>query len=193
MANIPLTFKTVTEIVGIEGVGIIVLVDKDEKRQLSLMCDKDTLQQFKLRHPHVKQKKEMLPEVLWQIIRYYSAENYEVIINSLIEGEYRAILYNTDSLDLHSLRGTDAILLALIAHLPIYVDERLMQLQSMPYDQTSMSMALPVNVLTKELLQDALERAVHDENYELAAALKAELERRKGVKGLEKENPDTER
>ena len=178
MANIPLTFKTVTEIVGIEGVGIIVLVDKEEQRQLSLICDKDTLQQFKLRHPHAKHKKPMLPEVLWQIIRYYSAESYEVIINSLIEGEYRAILYNTDSLDLHSLRATDAVLLTLIAKLPIYIDERLMRLQSMPYNQTSMSMALPVNVLTKELLRDALEKAINDENYELAAALKTELERR---------------
>ena len=34
MANIEVTFKSVSEIVGIEGIGLVILVDKEEKRQL---------------------------------------------------------------------------------------------------------------------------------------------------------------
>ena len=57
-----------------------------------------------------------------------------------------------------------------------------MNRQSLPYNQASPSMALPVNVLTIEMLEEALNKAIKDENYELASTLKMEIERRKNVK-----------
>ena len=74
------------------------------------------------------------------------------------------------------------MLLSVIAKLPIFVDEVLMNRQSLPYNQASPSMALPVNVLTIEMLEEALNKAIKDENYELASTLKMEIERRKNVK-----------
>jgi len=182
MANIEVTFKSVSEIVGIEGIGLVILVDKEEKRQLSLLCDKDTLRQFEQRLPFSKKPKNTLPEVLWDVVRYYTEDHFEVIINTLIDGEYRAMLYNVDSLDIKSVRAIDAVLLSVIAKLPIFVDEVLMNRQSLPYNQASPSMALPVNVLTIEMLEEALNKAIKDENYELASTLKMEIERRKNVK-----------
>ena len=182
MANIEVTFKSVLEIVGIEGIGLVILVDKEEKRQLSLLCDKDTLRQFEQRLPFSKKPKNTLPEVLWDVVRYYTEDHFEVIINTLIDGEYRAMLYNVDSLDIKSVRAIDAVLLSVIAKLPIFVDEVLMNRQSLPYNQASPSMALPVNVLTIEMLEEALHKAIKDENYELASTLKMEIERRKNVK-----------
>jgi hypothetical protein len=182
MANIEVTFKSVSEIVGIEGIGLVILVDKEEKRQLSLLCDKDTLRQFEQRLPFSKKPKNTLPEVLWDVVRYYTEDHFEVIINTLIDGEYRAMLYNVDSLDIKSVRAIDAVLLSVIAKLPIFVDEVLMNRQSLPYNQASPSMALPVNVLTIEMLEEALHKAIKDENYELASTLKMEIERRKNVK-----------
>ena len=52
----------------------------------------------------------------------------------------------------------------------------------MPFNKDSKSMALPVNTLSEEMLGEALTKAVDNENYELAAALNQEIERRKKLK-----------
>ena len=63
MGLVKLRFKSVSEIVGNDDVGLLVLVTEDERRQLTIVCDKSMVYQFGLRTANVPVKNKLLPEV----------------------------------------------------------------------------------------------------------------------------------
>ena len=52
MNKIPLFFQGISQIVGEEKMGLLILVDKEEQRQLTIPCEEEMLRQFDLRLPH---------------------------------------------------------------------------------------------------------------------------------------------
>ena len=52
MNKIPLRFKSISQIVGNEKLGLLILVDSEERRQLAIPCDEFMLHQL----PSVKMK-----------------------------------------------------------------------------------------------------------------------------------------
>lgn len=179
MEKIRLKFKRVSEIVGSEEIGLLILTDEDEQRQLAIPCDKAMLREFGLRLGHAQVVGRLLPEVLWHVIAMQTDLQFEVLITGIIEGQYRALLMNTETLDPVAIRISDAVLLAYIAHLPISIDADLMAKQSVPYDSEARGVAIPVNTISTDMLEDALAKAVEEEKYELASHLRDELRRRK--------------
>ena len=178
MNRVRLIFKSVTEIVGSDDVGLLILVDEQQQRQLTIPCDRNMLYQFSLRVQKVPITNRMLPEVLWQVIRSQTTLHFEILINDLIEGQYRAVLYNVETLEPILIRISDAMLLAHVSDIPIYIDEKLMKKQSVKYVHNAQGMSIPVNTLTDEMLKKALNKAVEDEHYELASLLRDEMKRR---------------
>ena len=181
-SKLRLIFKNVSEIVGNEEIGLLVLTDEAEKRQLTIPCDKAMLIQFGIRLNHLPITGKLLPEVLWQIIDMQTNFRYEIIIDDIVNGKYRALLYNIDTLEPIVLRASDAVLFSYISKTPIYIETSLMEKQSVPYNSLSSGISLPVNVLEDEMLKEALNRAIKDENYELASHLRDEIQRRKDKK-----------
>ena len=54
-----------------------------------------------------------------------------------------------------------------------------MQRQCFPFDEkTQTQLAIPINTMDVKHLKSALEKAVDDENYELASHLRDEIKRR---------------
>jgi protein-arginine kinase activator protein McsA len=53
-----------------------------------------------------------------------------------------------------------------------------MMRQSVPFREDARGMSIPVNSISEEMLQQALDRAVSEENYELASYLRDEMKRR---------------
>ena len=178
MNRVRLIFKSVTEIVGSDDVGLLILVDEQQQRQLTIPCDRNMLYQFSLRVQKVPITNRMLPEVLWQVIRSQTTLHFEILINDLIEGQYRAVLYNVETLEPILIRISDAMLLAYVSDILIYIDEKLMKKQSVKYVHNAQGMSIPVNTLTDEMLKKALNKAVEDEHYELASQLRDEMKRR---------------
>lgn len=178
MNKVRLIFKSVTEIVGSDDVGLLILVDEQQQRQLTIPCDRNMLYQFSLRVQKVPITNRMLPEVLWQVIRSQTTMRFEILINDLIEGQYRAVLYNVETLEPILIRISDAMLLAYLSDIPIYIDEKLMKKQSVKYVHNAQGMSIPVNTLTDEMLKKALKKAIEDEHYELASLLRDEMKRR---------------
>ena len=176
MSNIQLTFHGISTILEGQDIGLLLLVDEQSNQQISVICTTEKLKEFRFYTPNT------LLNVLWSVIRSYEDSNFEVVINTLIDGEYKAYLYNSTTLDFYSISAVDGVLLSIIAKIPIFIDEHLMKRQSMPFNKDSKSMALPVNTLSEEMLGEALTKAVDNENYELAAALNQEIERRKKLK-----------
>lgn len=178
-----LKFKSVSEIVGTDDVGLLLLVTEDEQRQLSIVCDKAMIYQFGLRLSHTPVTEKLLPEVLWTVVKRHTELDFQVIINDLVDGQYRTLLYEPHILQAIPIRASDGVLLAKMADLPIYIEERLLLRQSVPHDEQSRGVAVPVNVISDEMLVAALHKAVDEENYEQASQLRDEL-RRRGKDGL---------
>ena len=110
MSLVKLRFKSVSEIVGNDDVGLLVLVTEDEHRQLTIVCDKSMVYQFGLRTANVPVKNKLLPEVLWQIVCRNVQTPFKVVINDLVDGQYKTLLYNTDILQAYPVRASDGML-----------------------------------------------------------------------------------
>lgn len=191
MKRVRLNFKGVSEIVGTEEVGLLILLDEGEQNQLSITCDRLMLEQFMVRMSHVPVSDKMLPEILWQTIRTIGNFHFEIIVNDIVDGQYKVFLRNVDTRDEIYMRASDAVLLSYISDVPIYIDARLMSQQSVPYRKEAKGLSLPVNSLTDEMIVSALDKAIHNEDYELASSLRDEIQRRKKQKGDTDEGKDT--
>lgn len=168
----------IAEIMGNPEVGVISLVDEAEKKMLAIVCDIQIKQELHLRLSRNKVCKTMLPEILVNILQNQVGYNFELVINDIIDGEYKAMLVNTDTAQPLSMRASDAVLLHVISKAPLYFTRQLMQRQAVPYVAGSPSMALPFNVLTDKMLREAMDYAVKHENYEMASKFRDELKKR---------------
>lgn len=179
MNKIRLVLKGVSEIVGDDNLGLLILTDVAQTRQLSIICDKQMEYQFGLRMSKAPVANIMLPEVMAQVISRQTTLNIEMQIYDIVDGQYQASLVNNDTLQTVPIRASDAILFSFVSHCPLYIDERLMMRQSVPYSTNSPGMAIPVNSISNSMLQSALKKAIQEENYELASHLHEEMQRRK--------------
>lgn len=178
-----LVFKSISEIVGGNGMAVIILTDQEEKRAISLVCDNVMKSQIGLRSAANGIVPSLLPEVMLSLLKDVTdVGRYEINIHSIIDGEYRTTIMNLDTLDLHKIRLSDAVLLSIISRIPIFIDDQLMYRQSSAYDGRTDRMSIPINTLDKASLEEELRKAVHTEDYRLASQIKDELKRR------EKEN-----
>ena len=53
----------------------------------------------------------------------------------------------------------------------------------MEYHKEATGVSIPLNTISDEMLQNALQKAVEEEKYELASHLRDEINRRKNNKG----------
>lgn len=173
-----LIFKGVSEIVGTEDLGLLILTDEANERQITIVCDKAMAVQLELRIKKIPITRIMLPEVLCRMLKNNGGLDYELLIDNIIDGQYRTILYDKETMDTLLIRASDAVLLSIVANIPLYIEAGLMRRQSVMYNENAKGVSLPVNTISDEMLQAALDKAIADENYELASHLRDEKKRR---------------
>lgn len=160
-------------------ISLFVLTNVAKTHQVAIICDPSMVKEFDLRHSPIAYTDDLLPEVLCKLFPAFNSESYEVLINSISYGNYKAFIIHKETLEMTPIRVSEALLLAQIAKLEIFIEEVLFMRQGTKYNATDPRMSLPLNALSMDMLQDALELAVADENYELASNLRDEIERRK--------------
>lgn len=168
-----LRFENVQQVVGGDGMAVIILTDGERKRALSVVCDEPMSQQLQMRMANPKACRTMLPETLVSLL----PESYEMLICGLFEGQYQVMLMNSIG-DSVRLRMSDAVLLSLISDIPLYIEDNLMERQCFPFDERAQKIAIPINTMDLSRLQSALADAVENENYELASQLRDEINKR---------------
>lgn len=178
MSKVQLIYKGVSQIVGGPELGLLILSDLTHTRQIAVVCDKRMEFELSLRTSGKADTDRLLPEVLCSVNPLMTSEHYEILFNSIIDGQYKSLLVNKDDLTLTPIRASDAVLLAHVAKLNIFMEEHLFKRQSVDFSKNENKMALPVNALSLEMLHHALEKAIDDENYELASMLRDELKKR---------------
>lgn len=168
-----LRFENIQQVVGGDGLAIIMLTDMERKKGLSVICDEAMAQQLQMRVHNPEGCRNMLPETLVSLLPL----SYEMLICGLFEGQYQVMLMDELG-DSVRIRMSDAILLSVISHIPLYIENGLMERQSFHFDESSQSVAIPINTMDLDRLKTALSHAIDNENYELASQLRDEIKRR---------------
>lgn len=87
--RVRLIFKSVSEIVGTKNIGLLVLTDSAEMRQVVLPCDERTLQAFAMRIKRTPTVDKLLPEVLTNVVQWQTELRLEVHIDRLLRANIR--------------------------------------------------------------------------------------------------------
>lgn len=180
MERISLRYRSLSEIVGsADGMSIITLTDESEERALNIICDKIMAAQLQLRSEQVAICKSLLPEVLTAMLQeYVDLKDLEITVYDIRDGQYLVSLMNSDNYFIRQIRMSDAILLHVISNIPISIDKKLMQAQSVPFRPNVERVSIPINVLETDKLREELGKAVEEEDYRLASYINEELKRR---------------
>ena len=175
MKRVRLQFESIQQIIGAEALSVILLADEEHRRVLSVVCDELASKQIVMRLHNKGLCKTMLPEALVQMFD----SKHEIMIYGVHDGQYQVVLADT-LYNYHArLRMSDAILLTLIdPNIPLYIEENLMERQSVPYNDQAHGIAIPINTMSRSHLAEAMQRAIDEENYELASQLRDEIKSR---------------
>lgn len=181
MARVLLKFKSICRISGKDDRGLLILVDSASERQLAVPCDHHTIEEFLRRLDQKTNTSQLLPEAIWAVLRQQVDMGLEILIDGLQPtGDYSALLIHEHTLASHPIDIREGILLSLASkgEVPIFVEENFYRRQSTLFNANQVSISVPLDVMSPKTLQEALQRALDDENYELASILRDELKRR---------------
>ncbi len=193
MDKVRLIIKGVSEIMGNEKIGLIFLTDNMFERQISIVCDWDTAQEINIRLKRKIDKSTSLPEVMAKMIaaRTKYEPEYSIYITGIESEQYKTYIIGEDTGEMHKIKASDATLLSLVMNIPIYIDKTLMQKQSISNKSRQDRATIPINVVKSSILEETLERAINEEDYETASKIHSELERRKREKNGNGNDTDT--
>ncbi len=163
------------------GMGILLLGDLEETRTLAIACDDCTYNFFYLHYCGEYQEitSRAIPRVLWGILKEKGPCNFEIDIKDLVDGEYDTDLVSLDTGKRYPMRVTDALFLAHIGELPIYINDDLLAPASGPEEFQVNSVASILKLIETPLLEEMLESVLEREDYEMASKIRDELNARK--------------
>ena len=187
MKRTRLIFNGISGIVGTDKVCLVVMTDETESRQITIVCDSNAEYQLGVRVGRSMPTDRFLPEVLLKLIDDKTRASLEMVIDDVVDGQYSVTLHNVNTGDSFPLRASDAVLLSYISEIPLYMEEKLMDRQSVAYRKNAKGMSIPINAISGDMLDKAMQKAIKEENYELASLLRDELQRRKNdIENIEK-------
>lgn len=180
MREVGLRFGSISTIVGNSEMGIISLLTYDGSRQISIPCDIHILYQFSLRFSQSNMVSRLIPEIMFQMVRNTDGFRSEIHFRGITKGVYDVVLIDYANSNLYPMFAPEAVLLSYISNgdIPMLMDADLFQLQSTPASAGN-GISIPLNALAPDMLNKELEKAIKEENYELASHLRDEIKRRK--------------
>ena len=174
-------FNRLGTISGNDNFGLVTLTDMSESAGISFVCDDMSMRQIGLRLSGNGECGRMLPEVLLGIVRgAFDVTGFRIVVNALVDGEYKAKLITVANYGGIDIRLSDAVVLSLASEIPIYIDSVLFLQQAVPFDRHSERLSIPINSLPKARLEKELQKAIDQEDYRLASNINEELKRRGG-------------
>lgn len=174
------------------GVYALVLQEENGSRRMAIVIGYPEAQAIECHLQDVSTPRPLTHNMFLNLLSGFNIELVEVYIHKLDNGIFAADLVcrgpNGDIITVDS-RSSDAISLAIRSGAPIYTSEQLLSDSQRPnasrtYDRPEAHKEPRRSgyaAISEEALKKAMEKAVNDENYEKAAEIKRELERRRGM------------
>lgn len=173
----------------------LILAEESGKKRIPIMIGAFEAQAIALHLEELKPPRPLTHDLFLSFSRAYGVELKEVLINKLEEGIFYSELvffHNDDTVRIDS-RTSDAVALALRFKCPIYTTIEILEKAGIILEDKAIeekgiedeSSAGGDTMESKPLseLEDMLEKAVTDEDYETASQIRDELKRRQDSEG----------
>ena len=168
----------------------MVLGEIEGNRRLPIIIGAFEAQAIALELENIQPPRPMTHDLLRDLFETVGAEILDVVIDELREGTFFAKIRFVHTGDEGQLdaRPSDAVAVAVRVGAPIYVAPSVLEEAGIPTEEEGGS-ALAATEVEEEpgppksrlkQVEDQLEKAITDENYELAAKLRDEIQRMKG-------------
>lgn len=161
----------------------VVLGEKNGRRKLPIVIGAYEAQAIVVQLENLKPNRPLTHDLFINSIeKFNNIELDHVIINNLVEGVFYSILVfeqNGKLVEVDS-RASDAIAIAMRAGCPIYTYDFIMKEAGVIFedDEDEQSEA-PSPEVSIETLEEHLQQAIDAENYEVAAKIRDEINKRK--------------
>ena len=193
--------KVSLEIMGITysesstGAYVLILGDKHSQRRLPIVIGGAEAESIAVGIENHKSSRPHTHDLFLRFAKEFGIEIMEVVINRFRDGIYYAMLVckQGDELTMIDARPSDAIAIAVRVGCDIYAYESVMEeagivMDDMQKQETEESGDSHINIgasqtsldlLDLETLEDLLQEAIDDEDYQKAAEIRDEIKRRK--------------
>jgi hypothetical protein len=170
----------------------LILMEEDKNRRLPIIIGMFEAQAIAIEMERISPNRPMTHDLFKSFSSAFDFNVEEVMISNLQEGIFYAKIVCTDGIRSKNIdaRPSDAIAIALRFNAPIYTNEAIMQEASISTDEgveaeieeliDSPAGKSDGNIKNKSLteLNKLLDNALQNEEYERAAAIRDEIERR---------------
>lgn len=168
---------------------ILIMQEKEGLRKILVALGFLEAQAIAFVKRGVKTDRPLTHDLFGLLASSFDIELQHVFINKIDDGTFCSQLCyrHGDEVRIVDSRTSDAIAIALRANAPIYIDDGLLNRMCIKDEQNG-AISIPITVADEKTLRVAMENAVKEENYELAQALKNELDSRRSAREPEMEN-----
>lgn len=191
MPRIQLKIQGVTDVAAMPSTSLIIITDTEETRQIASVCDEHIRREFAIRYlkynGNEKNKEKTtedmmtaMPETVCSFIKEMTQLKLAIIIVGIYDGQYQAVIEDETSGTARPIDVNGALLLCYAdPDIPLYIEQTVWLRQSVPYlGNKAQGVALPLNTLSMDMLQQALDNCIKEERYEMAKQLKEEINKR---------------
>lgn len=179
MGRTRLVLRDVSQIMGSDGLAVVVLTDEAKSQCITAVIEYAMALELNKRRNGVSGTELLLPEVLVSLLQMGRDNDYELLIHDVFDAQYKVTLICRHLMTARAIRFSDALLLSQITGVPISISDDLLLRQGSAYTPDVEGVSIPINVVRLTQLKTALDKAIEDEDYELAAHLQKEIENRR--------------
>lgn len=173
------------------GAYALVLGEVEGNRRLPIIIGAFEAQAIALELENIQPPRPMTHDLLRDLFETVGAEILDVVIDELREGTFYAkirFVHTGDESQLDA-RPSDAVAVAVRVGAPIYVAPSVLEEAGIPTEEEGGAAPIARTEVEEEYtppksrlsqMEDQLEKAINEENYEQAAKLRDEIQRLKG-------------
>lgn len=168
--------------ISLSNLGFVVfLKNLDDEKTLPIFIGVPEAQAIAVQFNKLKTPRPLTHDLLKNMLTLLNCTISKVVVNDLIDNTFYAKIYLENKNEKFQVdsRPSDAIALALRFEIPIYVEEKVMEIGAVKVNNESeLEKEPPKSRL--EILQDQLQTAVSEERYEEAALIRDEIKKLSG-------------
>ena len=158
---------------------VMILKERDGNRKIMVAIGANEAQAIAFALKGIATKRPITHDLFRSLANALGATMKCATIGKISDGTfYSQLLYQQgDAICQIDSRTSDAVAIALRAGAPIYIDEELLNRVGV-HDVFNGAISVPISVADTDTLRTVLDKAVKEENYELAMKIKEEIDSR---------------
>lgn len=158
---------------------VMILKERDGNRKIMVAIGANEAQAIAFALKGIATKRPITHDLFRSLANALGAKMKCATIGKISDGTfYSQLLYQQgDAICQIDSRTSDAVAIALRAGAPIYIDEELLNRVGV-HDVFNGAISVPISVADTDTLRTVLDKAVKEENYELAMKIKEEIDSR---------------